>query len=183
MLNHSGSPDLLTRRLRLRRYRAEDYQAIYDNWASDPEVTIYLTWSTHDSPEVTKAVAQMWAESYASPTVYHWGIEKDGELIGDIAVVLWNEEAESCEIGYCLSRRFWGQGLMTEALNRVINYMFETMGFHRIALCHDTQNPASGRVMQKCGLQKEGVFRGLKKRKDGSWMDVAYYAILSDDPR
>ena len=181
MLNHVGSPDLYTRRLHLRRYRAEDYQAIYDNWASDPEVTKYLTWSTHSSPEVTKGVAAMWAESYESPTVCHWGIEKDGELIGDIAVVLWREEEESCEIGYCLSRRFWGQGIMAEALERVIAFLFETVGFHRIVLCHDTQNPASGRVMQKCGLQKEGVFRGMKKRKDGTWMDVAYYAILRED--
>ena len=183
MLNHVGSPDLYTRRLHLRRYRPEDYRAIYDNWASDPEVTKYLTWSTHASPDVTKDIAAMWAESYESPTVYHWGIEKGGELIGDIAVVLWREEEESCEIGYCLSRRYWGQGIMTEALGRVVAFLFETVGFHRIVLCHDTKNPASGRVMQKCGLQKEGVFRGMKKRKDGTWMDVAYYAILREDRR
>lgn len=183
MLNHSGSPDLYTRRLHLRPYRPEDWRAMFDNWAGDPEVTKYLSWGPHASPEVTKGILEMWVESYVSPTVYRWGIEKEGELIGDIAVTLWREEEESCEIGYCLCRRFWNRGLMTEALNRVIHYLFETVGFHRVAICHDVQNPASGRVMEKCGLKKEGVFRGMKKRKDGSWMDVAYYAILSDDPR
>ena len=154
---------------------------MYDNWTSDPEVAKYVSWGPHASPAVTKELVSMWAEGYESPTVYRWGIEKDGELIGDISIVKWREEEESCEIGYCLCRRFWNQGLMTEALNRVITYLFETVGFHRIALCHDTLNPASGRVMQKCGLRKEGVCRGMKKRRDGSWMDVAYYAILAED--
>lgn len=181
MLRHSGSPDLYTRRLRLRAYRPEDYQMMYDNWASDPEVTRFVTWGTHESPEVTKQLVAMWAEGYQSPTVYHWGIEMNGELIGDIAVVRWREEEESCEIGYCLCRRYWNRGIMTEALGRVITFLFETVGFHRIALCHDTLNPASGRVMMKCGLRPEGVFRGERKRRDGSWMDVAYYAILAED--
>lgn len=70
---------------------------------------------------------------------------------------------------------------MTEALERVLAFLFDTVGFHRVMLCHDTANPASGRVMEKCGLRREGVFRGVKKRKDGSWMDVAYYAILAED--
>ena len=183
MLKHSGSPDLYTRRLHLRRYRLEDYRAMYDNWTSDPEVARYVNWGCHASPEITRGLVEMWVEGYESPTVYRWGIEMNGELIGDISVVLWNEDNESCEIGYCLCRRFWNQGIMSEALRRVIAYLFETVGFHRIALCHDTANPASGRVMEKCGLKKEGVFRGFKKRKDGSWMDVAWYAILSEDHR
>lgn len=183
MLIHSGSPDLYTRRLHLRAYHPDDYQMMFDNWAGDPEVTKYLSWSAHTSPDVTRGLIQIWVEGYESPTVYRWGIEKDGELIGDISVVRWREDDESCEIGYCLCRRFWGQGLMTEALGRVITYLFETVGFHRIMLCHDVLNPASGRVMQKCGLKPEGIARGQHKRRDGSWMDVAYYAILSTDPR
>lgn len=181
MLNHAGSPDLYTRRLHLRRYRSEDYMAMYENWTGDPEVAKYVNWGAHTSPAVTKELVSMWVEGYESPTVYRWGIEKDGELIGDISIVRWREEEESCEIGYCLCRRFWNQGIMTETLQRVITFLFETVGFHRIQLCHDILNPASGRVMEKCGLQKEGVFHGMKKRKDGTWMDVAYYAILAED--
>ena len=156
---------------------------IFDNWASDPEVTKHLNWGPHSSPSITRGIVSLWAEAYASPTVYRWGIELSGMLIGDIAVVRWREEDESCEIGYCLCRRHWNQGIMTEALKTVIGYLFDTVGFHRICICHDILNPASGRVMDKCGLRKEGIARGAKKRRDGSWMDVVYYAILSDDRR
>ena len=83
MLNHAGSPDLYTRRLHLRRYRSEDYMAMYENWTGDPEVAKYVNWGAHTSPAVTKELVSMWVEGYESPTVYRWGIEKDGELIGD----------------------------------------------------------------------------------------------------
>lgn len=183
MLRHAGSPDLYTRRLHLRAYRPEDYRQMFDNWAGDPEVTRFLSWGPHANAEITRQLVAMWVEGYQSPTVYRWGIERDGELIGDISVTRWREEEESCEIGYCLCRRYWGQGLMTEALNRILIFLFETVGFHRVALCHDVQNPASGRVMEKCGLRLEGVARHERKRRDGSWMDVAHYAILSEDRR
>ena len=70
---------------------------------------------------------------------------------------------------------------MTEALGRVMAFLFDAVGFHRIAICHDVQNPASGRVMEKCGLRLEGIFRHERKRRDGSWMDVAHYAMLAED--
>lgn len=178
---HSGSVTLYTQRLKLRAYKSDDYQAMYNNWASHPEVARYVTWAEHASPEVTKQLVDMWVESYVSPTVYRWGIELKGELIGDISVVRWNETDECCEIGYCLCPRFWNQGIMSEALFRVITYLFETVGFHRIELRHDSMNPASGRVMQKCGLKFEGISRQAKRRKDGSWMDICSYAILSTD--
>ena len=183
MLHHAGSPDLHTRRLRLRAYRLEDDQQMFDNWAGDPEVTRFLNWGPHADVGITRQLISMWVEGYQSPTVYRWGIERNGELIGDISVTRWREEEESCEIGYCLCRRYWNQGIMTEALGRVIVFLFDMVGFHRIVICHDTQNPASGRVMAKCGLQLEGIARHERKRRDGSWMDVAHYAILSEDRR
>ena len=182
MLHHAGSPVLYTQRLRLRPYRKGDGAAMFANWAGDAEVTRFLSWGPHASPQVSESLAQRWAEGYESPTVYRWAIEKDGELIGDIAVTRWNEDRESCELGYCLCRRYWNQGLMTEALGRVIRYLFDTVGFHRILARHDAANPASGRVMEKCGLRYEGTSRGEQKRRDGTWMDVRNYAILRDDP-
>ena len=181
MLNHSGSRILHTERLVLRPYRPDDSAQIFGNWASDTKVADHVSWDIHSSVEMTQSLVKQWAESYASPTVYRWGIELEGILIGDIAVVRWQEKEESCEIGYCLGSLYWNRGLMTEALKRVIDYLMDDVGFRRIMLCHDTKNPASGRVMEKCGLKKEGVFREMKKRKDGTWMDVAFYAILSRD--
>lgn len=181
MLRHSGSPVLLTQRLRLRPYRTQDAQAMFDHWAGDPEVTQYLTWGPHRDVKVTQAIIDMWVEGYASPTVYRWGIEKDGELVGDISVTRWKEDDEWCEIGYCLSRRCWNQGLMTEALSRVLTFLFDTVGFHRVQIRHDAQNPASGRVMQKCGMTYEGTHRGAVRTRDGRWADICVYAMLSTD--
>jgi AbrB family transcriptional regulator (stage V sporulation protein T) len=81
MLRHAGTQTLLTRRLRLRPYVREDYRAMYENWTSDPQVAKYVNWGAHSSPDVTRSLVEMWVEGYESPTVYRWGIEKDGELI------------------------------------------------------------------------------------------------------
>jgi ribosomal-protein-alanine N-acetyltransferase len=177
MLEHKGSRILTTARLELRAYADTDYEMMYQNWASDPEVTKFLTWDTHTNIETTKALVSEWAQAYASPTVYHWGITMLSELIGDIAVVRWSEDHEWCEIGYCLCRRFWGRGIMTESLTEVIRYLLDDIGFHRIQLRYDSINTASGRVMQKTGLVYEGMMKDANRRKDGSWADVILYGL------
>ena len=70
---------------------------------------------------------------------------------------------------------------MTEALSAVVAYMFETVGLNRLYAYHDIENPASGRVMIKCGMQPEGTFREHLRRKDGTFADVRVYAILRSD--
>ncbi len=183
MLTHKGSPVIHTQRLILRPYRLGDEAAMYRNWASDPDVTKYLTWDIHASVAVTKAVVEDWVGSYASDTVYHWGITEGGELIGDIAVVKWHEREEWCEIGYCMGKAWWGRGYMTESLRAVLRFLFTEVGFHRAALCHDIDNPASGRVMQKAGMQQEGVMRERAKRRDGSFGDIVWYGALAREWR
>ena len=75
MLHHAGTSELYTQRLHLRPYRPGDETAMFRNWASDPEVTRFMTWEPHASPAVTKGLVDMWVEGYESPTVYRWGIE------------------------------------------------------------------------------------------------------------
>lgn len=107
-------------------------------------------------------------------------MEYQGELAGDISVVRWNEEDSWCELGCCIARKYWNQGLMTEALTAALEYLLHTVGFHRVQMRHDALNPASGRVMQKCGLQLEGTLRGFKRRQDGTWADIRLYAALAE---
>ena len=170
---------LNTQRLRLRPYLPGDAEVMFNAWANDPEVTEYLTWEPHGSIEVTEGIIRQWIESYCSDTVYHWGITRESELIGDIAIVIWSEKNESCEIGYCLKRACWGQGIMTEALTSVMLYLFESIGFHRITLRHDSRNRASGRVMAKAGLTYEGCMRESMKRRDDSFADVCIYGTMN----
>lgn len=158
-MKHLGTKKLETERLVLRQFALEDADKMYQNWASDPEVTKYLTWPTHESVGVTKRVLSDWVSSYDNENQYQWCIAKkeNNEPIGSISVVNMKEKAESFEIGYCISRAYWHQGITSEALRAVMDYLLNEVGARRIESRHDPRNPHSGAVMQKCGLRYEGT--------------------------
>ena len=176
-----GTQTLSTPKLCLRQYALRDAQAMFDNWASDPEVTKTLMWDTHTSPEHTRRLLAGWIKSYDSGRFYHWVIEKEGQPIGDIALVSWSPVRLDGEIGYCLAKKYWNQGLMTEALQAVMRFLFEEVGFRRLILRHAMNNPASGRVMEKAGLRYEGRLRQAYLEKDGGFSDLALYAALKEE--
>ena len=176
-----GSKVLKTERLTLRPFKKEDAEEMYQNWAHDFEVTKYLTWTPHESVEVTRAYCAQMEEQAKNPEVYHWAIVYGGELIGDITI---NHAplSETGIIGYCMAKKFWGKGLMTEALQEVLRYAFEEVGFHRIEGTHAKQNIGSSRVMEKCGLLYEGTKRdGFRLRSTGEWVDIVVRGILKED--
>ncbi len=181
-MNKTGTQRIETHRLILRPFRMEDAEDMYTNWASDPEVTRFLTWPVHGSVDVTRRVLEDWIPRYGDGRYFHWAIEwkETGRAIGSIAVVKLEEETEAAEIGYCLSQAFWGQGIVPEALRAVMEYLFATVGLNRIASCHDVNNPKSGRVMVKAGMKREGILRGAGKNNTGI-CDEVRYALLRDE--
>ena len=181
-MNKTGTQRLETHRLILRRYRIEDAEDMFNNWASDPEVTKFLTWPTHTNVDVTRYVLNDWIPHYDDGGFFNWAIElkENGSVIGNIAAVRVYEEAEAAEIGYCMGRAFWGRGIMPEALRAVKDYLFDTVGLNRIEAHHDVNNPKSGRVMEKAGMKREGIRRGGGKNNQGI-CDVAGYALLRSD--
>lgn len=183
-MNHLGTQRLETDRLVLRRFVGEDAAAMYANWASDDEVTRYLTWPTHKSPGVTAAFLAGVVGSYADPAVYQWGIElkATGELIGNISAVRCDDDIGLVELGWVIGRRWWGRGITTEAAGEVIRFFFDEVGANRICAGHDVNNPGSGRVMQKVGMRLEGCMRSAGRNNCGI-VDVNLYAILRRDPR
>ena len=181
-MNHLGSKVLKTERLVLRPFKKTDAEEMYKNWASDPVVTKYLTWTPHSSVEETRAILSVWEEESKSLKSYHWAITLGGELVGDVALVAVNDEDESAVSGYCLARKYWGMGIMTEAYREVLRYLFEEVGFRRIASSHAVANPASGKVMEKCGLLYEGTARKeFRLLFTGEWTDMVHRAILRED--
>lgn len=178
---HQGTKTLETDRLLLRKFKSEDAQNMFDNWASNPNVTKHLTWGAHDSVEITKMIIQEWVGKYDAPTCYQWAIEVKelGEPIGSISVVRIHEEVNEVEIGYCIGEKWWHQGYTTEAFKRIINFLFHEVGAKRICAKHDTENPNSGRVMVKCGLAFEGTLRKAGKNSLGKVCDLAVYSILN----
>ena len=94
-MKHLGTQRLESERLILRRFVVEDAESMYKNWASDNEVTKYLTWPTHPSVDVTKFVLQDWVNSYVNDNYYQWAIvlkENGEEPIGSISVVGMNDD-------------------------------------------------------------------------------------------
>jgi len=104
----------------------------------------------------------------------------NGKVIGNISVVKLNESAESADMGYCMSRSYWGNGLMPEALKAVMDYLFDEVGLNRVAACHDVNNPKSGRVMEKAGMKQEGILRAAGRNNLGI-CDEVWRAMISSD--
>jgi len=181
-MEHKGTAAIETSRLLLRRFRKRDAPAVFANWANDEMVTKYLTWPPHKSVAVTEKVISEWTESYKNDGFYQWAIvlKKIDEPIGSISVVGKDEKVNSVHIGYCIGRKWWNQGIVTEAFSAVIRFLFEEVKVNRIDARHDTNNPASGRVMEKCGLKYEGTLRQADFNNQGI-VDVSVYSISASE--
>ena len=181
-MEHKGTVRIDTERLILRRFTPEDAQAMYENWASQDNVTKYLTWPTHGSVEISAWVVNDWVGHYDDPTYYQWAIElkEIAQPIGSIAVVKRDDDVGMLEIGYCIGEHWWGKGIVTEAFSALIPFLFEQVGANRIQARHDAKNPASGRVMQKCGLTYEGTLRQADINNTGI-VDACMYSILKSE--
>ena len=160
-MRHTGTQTIATERLTLRRFTIEDAENMYYNWASDPEVTKYLTWQPHKSVEETTEILQQWEEDYSKNDFYQWAIEVNDieQPIGSINVVSLDEDVQSAEIGYCIGKSWWHQGYTTEAVEAVIRFLMAEVGAGRVWAQHDVANPNSGEVMKKAGMDYEGTLR------------------------
>ena len=182
-MDHCGTIRLETQRLVLRRFSPDDAAAMYKNWASDSEVTKYLSWPTHTGTGVTLKVLEEWAGSYSKNDYYHWAIVLKGtgdEPVGSIAGVRVDDSAEKVEIGYCLGQPWWRQGITSEALKTVMDFFFDRVCVNRVEAKHDPRNPHSGMVMKKCGMRYEGTLRSSCRNNQGI-SDMCYYAMLKSD--
>ena len=181
MLTHKGTQTIETPRLILRKTRMEDSEAMFRNWANSAEVTKYLTWQPHENIEITKTLLASWTDSYQKDDYYQWMIvlKETGEHIGSIMASTVGR-AQSAHIGYCIGKRWWHQGIMSEALKAVMDFLFDEVGFHRVEAMHDRNNPHSGAVMKKCGMQYEGTLRMADKNNQGI-CDACYYGLLASE--
>lgn len=181
-MNHQGTQTLLTDRLILRRFYMTDAEAMYRNWASDPEVTKFLMWQPHPSVEESRRILAEWSNHYVNHAYYVWAIvwKETEEPIGCISVNTIEEKTRCMTIGYCLGRAWWQRGIMTEAFRAVIRFLFEQVGVNRIEARHDPDNPASGAVMKNSGLIYEGTLRQAMLSNRGI-TDACMYSILKEE--
>jgi [ribosomal protein S5]-alanine N-acetyltransferase len=147
-----------TKRLVLRIPSVADTEAIFNSYAQDSKVTRYLIWRPHKNIQETEGFladcAVAWEGNVRFPYVIM--LKQSGAVIGMIEIRINDFKAD---VGYVVSRQYWGKGLATEALRGLVEWAFRQESIYRVwALC-DVENLASARVLEKVGMQREGVLR------------------------
>ena len=142
--------ELETQRLKLRHITEDDAERIFSCWAS--EVTRFVTWNAHTDICQTKDYVAYILKEYRKSDCYRWGIEikETCELIGIIDVVGFHHGAPV--IGYCSGRAYWGKGYMSEALEAVVDELFQN-GFDTLVIEAVDDNIASNKVILKNGFK------------------------------
>lgn len=181
-MNKIGTQQLETQRCLLRRIRLDDYKMMFENWAKYESVCHYFPFNPFEDIELYREKVLRWSENYESGIYFHWVIEwkEDQKLIGTINLGNVEESCLMCDTCYMLSPNYWGRGIMTEILHTVLTYAFHNIGLNRIQAEVFSGNTASERVLQKCGMQREGIAR-QKYYKNGIFIDAAQYALLRQD--
>ena len=145
---------LHTERMTLRPWRESDLYDLYE-YASIDGVGQMAGWKPHESIEESTMILKMFIEEKKT-----FALEYQGKVIGSLGIEEYNEEhfpefgqQKAREIGYVLSKDYWGQGLMPEAVKEVIRYLFEDIGLDLIFCGHFLWNHRSQRVQEKCGFR------------------------------
>ena len=174
-----------TERLIIRRFTIEDAKDVYE-CCNDFEVvktTLGMPWP------YTEEMAKGWiskqpkreelGESYEFAICFK---ENPNKVIGCVSLMGINSNAKRAEMGYWVGRKYWKQGIATEAAKMMLNFGFDVLGLHSIIARYFDINPASGRVMEKCGMIYVGTIREHEFRFD-KYYNVGYYEMLSTDKR
>jgi RimJ/RimL family protein N-acetyltransferase len=118
-------------------------------------------------------------DNFSTNKSYEFAItdKESGELYGAIALSN-NQKFNNGEIAYWIGEKFWGNGYATEAAQAILQFAFEEKQYHKVFARYFNSNPASGRVMQKLGLKKEGILID-HVRKESRFEDLVYYGIIN----
>lgn len=150
----------ITERLTARRPTADDAPAVFAAYASDPEVTRYLSWRHYTEVEPLRAFLGTLVRTWEEDDGGHYGwllcLRGGDAPIGSIGLGI---DVHGAAIGYVLARPYWGRGLMAEALRYVAAWALAQPSLHRAWAFCDVENPASARVMEKAGFIREGLLR------------------------
>lgn len=131
---------------------------MFEGWAQDREVTRYLTWCSHASLEESQAIISRaisaWQNEVRFP--YMIALKDSSKVIGMIDPRI---EGPKVGIGYVIGRAHWGKGYMTEATRAIIEWAFQQPPIYRVYATTDVENISSQRVLEKVGMQCEGILR------------------------
>ena len=170
-----------TERLLLRKLRMEDAEDMFE-YGQDREIAFRGLWPPLQSLEESRADLAEALEGYAGGSAISWAIEHkaDRKMIGRIGLGPYSRMNHRAEIGYAMNRNYWGQGLATEAVRGVLRFAFREMSLNRVQAIVLPDNIGSMRVLEKAGMQREGLLRKYQYVLGDYW-DVYMYGMLKSD--
>lgn len=165
-----------TGRLTLRPWTVDDVEDIWPI-VSDPEFPKYMSWEAHKDKNVTREWLEHASRVVTSNEEVSWAIEHEGKAIGAIGFheITWQVRAfrmDRAALGYWLAPAYQRKGLMTEAVQAVARFGFETIGLHKITVTCFADNVPSRRVIEKA------AFRWVGRAEDDVWRDDKWHAHL-----
>ncbi len=170
---------IVTERLHLRDFEEDDVLDV-NAYTSDFEVVRRFSFGPSTIEETRSFIAQVRSLPKAEPrTIYDLAIalKETDRVIGGCYLKVEGTPEPTGFIVYLLNRQYWGQGYATEAARALVEFAFVTHGAHRVFTYCDPDNLASARVLEKAGMQREGLIRESDWSR-GAWHDEYLYAIL-----
>jgi ribosomal-protein-alanine N-acetyltransferase len=177
-------PELETERVQLSAISETHLEDLF-TYASDEEVTRYVSWPTHTSKETTRAFIRSARERYETDDNYYdWALvhEPDGRMFGTIGLRVGEPFDGAAELGYVLARDFWGYGFATEVASEVVRYGFHELQLSELHAYVFTGNNASVRVLEKLGMSYEGTELYTRMQGSKEPREAAHYRLTRNSP-
>ena len=171
-----------TPRLNLRSPNANDAAELWP-LVSDSRLTTFLAWEPHHAIEETQEMLNSLIQSQRSGAGFHWIASADGRVVGLVSLIDVRRRHRSwtmdrAELAYWIGYPFQGMGYATEAARAIVEYGIKTLHFHKIRVYHASDNPASGRTIEKLGFRFVGeeVDAFCKENK---WHSLRHFEMLA----
>lgn len=173
-------PSLETERLLLRKILPEDEDDMYE-YSRDPQTSQYLLWEPHSSLVYTRAHIKYLQKSYRNGTFFDWALvlKESGKMIGTCGFTEIYEKQKKAEIGYVIAPNFQKMGFAPEAIRKVMEYGFETLGLSELHARFMQDNTASEKVLTRLGFtQDTGMDESIFKR--GKRQQIFTYSLKKE---
>lgn len=176
----SGTQELTTARLDLRRFKERDAEAVM-TWSNDELVLKYFQGRQFENIDEAKCAIGSWREQYSNDDFLLWCVQ-DAETRGAAGKISANVDSSSAsaEVEYSISPVFRGKGYAAEALSIVIDYLHH-IGVHRVVARIHVDNVASAKTAERAGMELEGICQHALVDRYGKYYDVAVFAHISDE--
>lgn len=176
------SPEIVTKRLRLSRFRESDAVVFFD-YRSDPEVCRYQSFEPGSLDDAKQFISEQRAIQFDTrDTWFQFAIRRreTGLLVGDLGVHFLADDSQQVEIGFTVDPRHQGCGFGTEAVKGVLDHLLGPLRKHRVFASVDPRNKASIALLRRLGMRQEAHFRESLWFK-GEWVDDVVFGILESE--